>query len=60
MVYLRKGECEMRYEVAVDWTTDGGFLVWDKGAGVGRERLVGRFSRQSDAQAECDRLNAAS
>ena len=50
----------MRYEVAVDWTTDGGFLVWDKAAGVGHERLVGRFSRQSDAQAECDRLNAAS
>jgi hypothetical protein len=40
--------------VQVDWTRDGGFVIWD---GPMMRRCYGRFDSEKAARAECDRLN---
>jgi hypothetical protein len=42
------------FQVQVDWTKDGGFIIWD---GPMMRRCYGRFDSEKAARAECDRLN---
>ena len=44
------------FQVQVDWTRDGGFVIWD---GPMMRRCYGRFDSEKEARAECERLNAS-